>query len=284
LSVQTSDGLPVIEADASQIQQIVMNLVINAAEAVPKNRSGAVIVRTFATGLAPDILSREELTKTAATTYVVLEVEDNGSGMDAETAGKVFDPFFTTKFTGRGLGLAAVQGILRRAKGHIVVDSVPGKGSTFRVFLPASHSLAPKQQEPPPEVVQHQNTAGTILVIDDEAAVRRMMSLALERAGYQVMGAGDGMKGLSLLQQHQDSVSLVLLDMGMPEMSGKEVLSRIRALQYQVPVAICSGYSEEEVLSQFGKCEFTAFIQKPFSTDQLVQRVSQVLRAVSRGA
>jgi PAS domain S-box-containing protein len=281
LNLQAAEPVPVIETDAGQLQQVIMNLIINAAEAVPQDQPGTVTVRTY----RKEVFGSANPPELAAGTYVVLEVRDTGCGMDEETKSRIFDPFFTTKFTGRGLGLAAVQGIVRSGGGSISVESTPGKGSTFRVFLPAMSDRAapapvPTPSEPLPVVVAE----GTILVIDDEEVVRKIAHIALERAGFRVLTAADGPTGLTMLETHKSAISLVLLDMGMPEMSGKEVLARIRASGATVPVAICSGYSEPEVLRQFADCDFTAVIQKPFKAAELPDRVNRALKSAAARA
>lgn len=284
LDIRTADELPPIETDASQIQQVIMNLIVNAAEAIPENEPGAVSVWTSAEKISPssvppgftiphDVLGG---------TFVILEVHDTGCGMDEETKSKIFDPFFTTKFTGRGLGLAAVQGILRSTGGWITVESAPGQGSLFRVVIPAAHARTVTE---PMELVSEppvrQANGDTVLIIDDEEVVRQVAQIALERAGYQVLAAPDGASGLTTLEDHKNAISLVLLDMGMPEMGGKEVLDRIRASGSKVPVVICSGYSEPEVMRQFANCDFTAVIQKPFKAKELPERVARALKGYS---
>lgn len=280
--VQADDRLPCIDADSGQVQQVVMNLLINGAEAVPADRPGTVFVRTFAREFEAGTQTVESVSSHEITTgrYVVLEVEDTGSGMDEGTKKRIFDPFFTTKFTGRGLGLAAVHGILRSARGSISVESAPSKGSTFRVFFPASHEIATeKAAAPRVRNAPDGNSAYTILVIDDEASVRNVARLALERAGYKVIAAGTGAAGLQILERQQEPISLVLLDMSMPEMDGRELLTTIRLAGISVPVAVCSGYSEAEVLHRFDGCEFTTFIPKPFRAADLADRVGNVLKS-----
>ncbi len=287
LTVQAAEPLPLVETDASQMHQVLMNLIINAAEAIPENQPGTITVRTSAEEIGPGSVPAGLAipNEPAAGTYIVVEVRDTGCGMDEATKSKIFDPFFTTKFTGRGLGLAAVQGILRSTGGWISVESAPGEGSTFRVVVPAAARAAALQEplEPVEEPRAEQIAGNTILIIDDEEVVRQVAQIALERAGYQVLAAADGANGLTLLEEHKADISLVLLDMGMPEMSGKEVLKRIRASGITVPVVICSGYSEPEVLRQFADCDFTAVIQKPFKAKELPERVTRALKSVERG-
>jgi PAS domain S-box-containing protein len=280
LTLQVTGSPPPIETDAGQMQQVIMNLIINAAEAIPENQPGSIVVRTFAQEVTlampgPTVAGPPGLSPGG---YVVLEVQDTGCGMDEETKSKIFDPFFTTKFTGRGLGLAAVQGILRSAGGSISVESAPNKGSTFRVFLPAMR--VPELEttsEAIREPLEEMAPGATVLVIDDEKVVREVARVTLERAGYRVLSAVDGPAGLAMLEEHRDGISLVLLDMGMPEMGGKDVLTRIRASGVSVPVAICSGYGEPEVLRQLADCDFTTVINKPFKSAELLRRVRLAL-------
>jgi PAS domain S-box-containing protein len=281
LDVHTADELPPIETDSGQMQQVIMNLIVNAAEAIPENQTGTVSVWTSAEKIGacsapPGFAIPHDVLDGI---FVILEVHDTGCGMDEETKSKIFDPFFTTKFTGRGLGLAAVQGILRSTGGWITVESAPGQGSLFRVVVPAAQTRALTEPvEPVSEAPVEQASGDTVLIVDDEAVVRQIAQIALERAGYQVLTAADGPTGLTMLEEHKDAISLVLLDMGMPEMSGKEVLNKIRASGSKVPVVICSGYSEPEVLRQFANCDFTAVIQKPFKSKELPEGVGRALK------
>lgn len=285
LAHETADDLPMVETDSGQMQQLVMNLVINAAEAIPAARPGVVRIRTFARQIDTDSVPSgcANPYEVNPGTYVVLEVEDNGSGMDEPTKQKIFDPFFTTKFTGRGLGLAAVQGILRSVKGCIIVESEPGKGSLFRVFLPASKAATLRPEAERAISAARQDTSRyTILVIDDEDVVCQVAASALERAGFTVLTAADGATGLRMMREHP-AISLVLLDMGMPEMNGREVLAKMRGMQITVPVVICSGYSEPEVMRQFAGYEFAGVISKPFKSKELPIRVREILESISGG-
>ncbi|MBV9505908.1 MAG: response regulator [Acidobacteriia bacterium] len=274
VKLQAGRDLPDIQADAGQVQQVVMNLVINAAESVPEERQGLVVVRTRvmklnetrSTNLAGGTVEPGE--------YVVLEVEDNGTGMSEETLSRIFDPFFSTKFTGRGLGLAAVQGILRALKGGIEVETHLGEGTIFRIYFPAHARLPVADSSPPSE---RQQIEGAILVIDDEAMVREVARTALDRIGRTALTAATGEEGLKLLAENKDRIALVLLDMSMPGMSGPEVLKRMRAAAIQVPVIICSGYSEEEVYRQFAGLDVAAVIQKPFTIRRFASKFAAVL-------
>ncbi|MFN7997707.1 MAG: PAS domain S-box protein [Bryobacteraceae bacterium] len=272
--LDAAPDLPAIHGDPGQVQQLIMNLVINAAEAIPEERLGTVSVRTrvqevSAHGLANCIWGDQ----LRPGTYVVLEVEDNGSGISPDLIGRIFDPFFTTKFTGRGLGLAAAHGIVRSHHGAIQVDSLPGRGSTFRVLFPAAPGVAAEV-----EAFEHEDLTGTgtILVIDDEEVVRSTASRTLEHLGYTVMTARNGEEGLDLLRKHAGSISLVLLDMTMPELSGEETFRQLRLQNPDVTVLLSSGYSEVEAARRFPSKDIAGFVQKPYTATRLGRIVREV--------
>jgi CheY-like chemotaxis protein len=251
-----------------------MNLILNAAESIDE-RGGRVEVRTF----VRDVLEGEDCYNAlgyavASGRYIGLQVSDTGCGMDEKTRAKIFEPFFTTKFTGRGLGLAAVQGIVRTLQGLIAVSSVPDEGSVFTVLLPVRE--VPPVPTAGSEPV-HPAGQATILVIDDEEIVRATTRAALERAGYSVLLADGGVNGIKTFHGHRDELDLILLDLGMPGKSGIEVLREIRQTDSSVPVVIASGYSEEEVARQFDGVMISGIVQKPFTSARLVEGVAKVL-------
>ena len=279
LNLALADGLPPVDADAAQIRQIVMNLVTNASDSIDE-RSGAVTVSTGLTYAGRDDLHQTCLAEDIPEGYYVyLEIADTGCGMDEQTRSKLFDPFFTTKFTGRGLGLAAVLGIVRGHGGAIRVDSSPGEGSTFRVLLPCSEKsldtvaampeAAPTAGSPPP--------GGTILIIEDEETVRTATRLILERRGYTVLTATNGREGAELFRQCADEVSAVLLDMTMPHLDGPQTFRRLRQVRRDVPVVLCSGYTEADAVQRFGEEGLAGFLQKPFSLDDLLGKLRRAL-------
>lgn len=284
LTVQAPSDLAPVKGDPGQLQQVVMNLVMNAAEAIDQARGGSVRVRTSGENFTAEEIQKIGLiTGTlAAGPYIVVEIEDSGSGMDEETKEKIFDPFFTTKFTGRGLGLSAVQGIVRGQKGALELKSALGSGSTFRVYLPAASARNVLEQSNAP-TVQNRGT-GTILVVDDEEMVRRMIQLSLENGGFAVRLAASGEEAIAILtDKSEDPISLLLLDLSMPGMSGKQAMEQMKMLGVRIPVLICSGYSEEEISLEFSGLDIAGFVKKPFTGRQLADMVSGVLHPELRG-
>ncbi len=274
LRLELERELPPIEADPSQIQQIVMNLVLNAAEAI--DARGTVLVTTgvqdvdarYASGLlAPGDL--------AVGRYVFLEVHDTGSGMDEAMQAKIFDPFFTTKFTGRGLGLAAVLGIVKAHHGAIKVYSSPGKGTTFKVYFAASAGAPEPKEAKPSDAFRG---SGLVLVIDDDAGVRLVLKHLLEYFGFEVLEAADGRAGVGVFAARAAEVKLVIVDMTMPELSGEETFRGLRGLRADVPVILSSGFNEVEATRRFCAKGLSAFLPKPFTPDDLARCIRAALR------
>ncbi|MEO8593874.1 MAG: PAS domain S-box protein [Candidatus Solibacter sp.] len=281
LEMNLQRGLPYIEADLRQVQQIAMNLVINAAEAI--EGEGLIRVSTTCVSLDSEAFIEEGLRHLSAGEYVVLEVRDTGTGMDDCTKGKVFDPFFTTKFTGRGLGLAAVWGIVRRHGGGIQLTTAPGQGSTFRVYLPAVPRPAKEDDGGVREREREADPGrGAILVVDDDAMVRRVSQQTLERRGFHVISAENGREAVDRVRRDDKRIALVVLDLSMPVMSGEEAYRAIKAIRPELPVLISSGYSEGIASDRFGGKDMGEFIQKPYTADGLADRVRQMLGEVHR--
>ena len=230
LELAIANALPAIQADPTQIQQIVLNLVINASEAIG-DEAGRVGLRVEPCPGGPEVAADLEPGE-----YVLIEVEDSGCGMDPATAVRVFDPFFTTKFTGRGLGLAVVQGIVRGHGGVLDVTSDPGRGTRIRVWLPIAEADAEPVQWPRAEPAGTVERSGRILVVDDEKMVRESTTLMLESEGFEVLTAANGAEALAQFRRQPDDLRLVILDLTMPEMGGEEVLAEIKALRPQQPV------------------------------------------------
>ena len=274
LRLELGRELPAVEGDAVQIQQLVMNLVINAAEAVGAGRPGHVIIRTGMCGPETQVRDTVSGQTLPAGQYVYVQVEDNGGGMDEATRARIFDPFFTTKFTGRGLGLAAALGIVRGHRGAIQLTTQPGEGTTFLVFFPAAQAVVASSA--PAEVATSRSLAGsgTILVVDDEDVVRGAARAALERYGYRVLIAENGARAVELFRRYADRVDAVLLDVSMPVMDGAETIQRLRAIRPRVPVVVTSGFGEREAMRRFHGEAVDAFLQKPYRA----ARVAQVIR------
>jgi CheY-like chemotaxis protein len=275
LNCEFADNLPPIEADPSQVRQVAMNLVINASEAIG-DKEGIITISTGTVLCDKNYLQKNHfLEPPSPDTYVFLEVHDTGCGMDAETKSKIFDPFFTTKFTGRGLGLAAVLGIMRQHKGAIKVISEPGKGTTFMILFPISTKTAPQPHpEAPPESWLG---SGTIMVVDDEAAVRNVTRIILERAGFSVLTAANGREAIKLFQKHAGKIACVILDLTMPHMNGEEAYRELRRISSDVPVIMASGYNEQEIAKHFTEQDPPEFIGKPFEPNALMAKLHNAI-------
>jgi two-component system cell cycle sensor histidine kinase/response regulator CckA len=270
------EALPAIRADATQVRQVVMNLITNASDAIG-DRSGLITVRTGVMTVDWEYLGTTYLDDALPEgDYVYVEVGDTGCGMDEATKAKIFDPFFTTKFTGRGLGLAAVLGIVRGHQGAIKVYSEIGRGTTFRVLFPSSDQPAAevdRAADAEPAWRGH----GTILVIDDEETVRAVASRVLEQIGFTVHAARNGRQGLELLTRHADDVVLALLDLTMPDMNGQEAFHELRRIRPDVRVILSSGYTEQDATAQFAGEGLAGFIQKPYNAGSLITKIRDVL-------
>jgi signal transduction histidine kinase/CheY-like chemotaxis protein len=278
LRLELAEDLPPIEADAAQIQQVVMNLVINSGEAIPEGQNGAVLITTGVQDV-DDAYIRTAVPgfDVKQGRYVTLEVHDTGVGIAPDVISRIFDPFFTTKFAGRGLGLAAVRGIVQGHGGAMKVYSTPGQGATFKLLFPASRSKDRKRFEKAAKQ-SSLNGSGTVLVIDDEEIVRRTARATLERFGYKVVMAEDGRQGLDEFRRLAGRVDVVLLDMTMPVMSGEETFRELRLIRPDVQVILSSGYNEVEAIRHFAGKGLAGFIQKPYTAARLAQAIRSVLK------
>lgn len=285
VELRLEKNLPCIEADSGQIQQLVMNLIINGAEAM-EGAEGRVIITTHGADVDKTLISHTFANHDISPgKYVCLEVQDTGCGMSEDTKAKIFDPFFTTKFTGCGRGLAAVSGIVRGHKGALRVYSSPGEGTTFKVFFPsivgnaiAGNAIDGIAREPGAVAgFRSLEDRGTILLVDDEDIVRRLGRTCLERKGYQVIVASNGKEGVEIFRARPTEIILVILDMTMPVMGGEEALGLLRQTCPDLPVIVSSGYSEVEVIRRFTKYGVTHFIQKPYTASALLTKVKSVL-------
>jgi PAS domain S-box-containing protein len=276
LTFNLAQTLPALKGDAAQLRQVMMHLLVNASEAIGSH-IGTLTVTTGAIQATPDYLAQTRFTpQLPEGTYVYLEVSDTGCGMNEDTLAKIFEPFFTTKATGRGLGLSAVLGIVRGHNGALKIHSELGRGTTVRVLLPALQA----ESTPPTPLAQPaatKPTPGSILVIDDEAAVRAVAARMLERQGFNVFQASNGREGLRLLQTQGMDIQCVLLDMTMPELSGQEVFQLLRQQWPQLRILIMSGYAEKETLEKFSEQRWSGFLQKPFTSTELQEKIMQIL-------
>jgi PAS domain S-box-containing protein len=267
--------LPLVEADATQMHQIIMNLVINASEAIG-DRSGFIDVTTGCMECSRDCLQNVWLDENLAEgRYIYLEISDNGCGMDTDTLTRLFDPFFTTKFTGRGLGMAAVLGIVRGHKGTIKVYSVPGKGTSFKILLPASDKPAEPISSEVPVTLWH--GSGNVLLVDDEESVRSIGAEMLGELGYTVITANDGQEALDIFRQTPD-IAFVILDLTMPHLDGEQCFRELRRLKPDVKVIMSSGFNEQEVTQKFAGKGLAGFIQKPYRFAVLSEAITSIFR------
>jgi PAS domain S-box-containing protein len=270
------DDLPAVEVDTAQIRQVVMNLIMNASDAIGK-KSGIISITTGAMKCKDAYLHTTFLNDNLTEgVYVYIEVSDTGAGMDKETQAKIFDPFFTTKFTGRGLGLAAVLGIMRGHNGAIKIYSEPGKGTSFKVLFPCSDKTA-SPLNTNSEKAQPWKAEGTILIIDDEDTIRALGRQALEKAGFKVITAADGREGIKIFKKEKKSITAVLLDMTMPHMSGEETFREMRLINTNVKVLLSSGYNEQEATNNFAGKGLAGFLQKPYRTSDLISKIKEVI-------
>jgi PAS domain S-box-containing protein len=280
LNLSLDDAMPLTMADASQMQQVAMNLLVNAAEAIGE-RAGEITVATGAGYFSAAQLQPSRIdARPPAGEYVFMRVRDSGHGMDAAVQSRIFEPFFTTKFTGRGLGLPAVLGIVREHRGALLVDSAPGLGATITVLLPiveqpvvaTVQSADERTDESPPAA---QNV--TLLFVDDEDMLREIFQTVAEQWGYRVVLAAHGREAIGLFATHGDEVDCVLLDLMMPYVGGLGVFEAIRAQRPDIPVILMSGFDEHDATQQFTVKGLNAFVQKPYRISDLRQTLDRVL-------
>ncbi|MEM9558302.1 MAG: PAS domain S-box protein [Acidobacteriota bacterium] len=276
LELRLAGDLPAVDVDRAQLSQALMNLVRNAAEALPEGR-GEIVLSTDVRSVDRTLLERAAPTESLpAGDYVALTVRDDGVGMDDSVKTRVFDPFFTTKFTGRGLGLAAVLGIVRGHQGAILIESAPGQGASFTLMLPPAEIEQQAEPEPPPPPTQG-SARETVLLVDDDTEVRTMARRMLERMGFDVLEARDGRHAVEVYGAHADTVDAVLLDLAMPEMDGVATFHALRAVRSDVRVVLTSGYGEDTTTERFGAAAPDAFLQKPFRQTELLLALDKVL-------
>jgi PAS domain S-box-containing protein len=288
LTLRSSAAPCVVEADPGQLQQLIVNLVTNASEAVGDG-PGEVTLSTGVTHCDAATLERSRVDeKPAPGTYAYVEVSDTGSGMSEATLGRIFEPFFSTKLTGRGLGMSAVMGIVQGHKGAIMVSSAERKGTTVRVLLPVSGCSGPEAQ-PPAETSRSELAdvtfqAGTVLIVDDEAVVRMTCRQYIERLGYRSLAAASGEEAVELYKAHTATITCVILDLTMPGMDGVATFSELRRHDPHVVVILSSGYAEEEALRLFAEARPAGFLQKPYRINELRTKIRAALDSTDSSA
>lgn len=277
LRLDLAADLPSIEADASQLRQVVLNLVINASEAIG-DKSGAITVSTGAMECDEHYLRgafQGELLTPGQ--YVFVEVADTGCGIDKAVQGRIFDPFFTTKFTGRGLGLAVVLGIVRRHGGAIHLHTQMNRGTEFRMLFPASRRTVAVDASSP--AVDTWQGTGVILLVDDDETVRSVGKRMIERLGFRVLTAADGREGLEVFRAHLDTITCVLLDLTMPHMDGEAAFKELRRIRPDVRIILSSGYTEHDLSNRLSGLGVQEFIQKPYRLTQLREVLRETVEA-----
>ena len=274
-----AEKVPRIRGDVSQIRQVAMNLITNASEAIG-DRTGVITISIRGVELRAG-----ELEKTVppgglpAGRYVRLEVSDTGAGMSEETMQKIFDPMFTTKITGRGLGLASLLNVVQRHNGAVEVRSQLGHGSVFLIYFPIDTASENAGVEEAPVAVAEWRGCGTAMIVDDEKAIRNVASALLQRFGFRVITAADGLEAVDLYAGNSGEITLLLMDLNMPRLNGLEATERIRRINPKVPVLFMSGYSREQVVERFGERPHTDFIKKPFQSNELLGGIRSIMEA-----
>ena len=273
LELQLEPELKTVLADPGQLEQVLMNLVVNAKDAMPKG--GRLTIRTENIASAKELANIREPNPGA---YIGLYVTDTGEGMEKEVLNKIFDPFFTTKETGKGtgLGLSTVFGIIKQSDGYIHVDSTPGKGSTFSIYIPQVKQTA-KEEKPTPKESVPKDGNKTILVIEDEKGVRSMITKTLKLYGYKSFTAENGVQGLEVFEAEKEHIDCILCDVVMPGMSGMEMIKRVQETAPELPAIFMSGYTDDEMIRHGIKEDGIHFLQKPFNPDDLVRLIRKIL-------
>jgi PAS domain S-box-containing protein len=282
LVVEPMRGTGRVKVDPSQMQQVLMNLAVNARDAMPNGGRIGVSIRDVEVAEAAAL----HQTNLPPGPYVALAVSDTGTGMSAETAAHIFEPFFTTKEQGKGtgLGLSTVYGIVEQSRGHIQVQSELDRGTTFTIHLPRVEEPLAAAGPPADAAPRLRTTSRTVLVVDDEPEVLELATEILKRVGYSVLQAGDGAAALEVAQRHDGEIHLLVTDMVMPGLSGRDLAERLRALRSALPVLYISGYVQETAARVALAGEHSAFVAKPFTPQVLTDRVRELLATAEAGA
>ncbi|HCC57222.1 MAG TPA: hybrid sensor histidine kinase/response regulator [Solibacterales bacterium] len=272
--IEPSADIGMVHADPGQIEQVIMNLAVNARDAM--TNGGTLVIETANVELGEPYTSKHMTVKSGR--YISLSVTDTGIGMDEKTASQVFDPFFTTKgkHQGTGLGLSTVYGILKQSGGAVDVYSEPGRGTSVKVYLPRVDEAAPAPQPAAAPVLPEAEGRETVLVVEDEEAVRRLVLTTLERHGYKVVMASSGVEALHFVRDHTAPIQLLITDLVMPQMGGAEVVKRMRRKRPNIAVLCMSGYTDRSI-QRTRSIAGLDFLQKPFTPTQLLQKVRQIL-------
>ena len=277
IDIQTAlaDDLGHVFADPGQLEQVLMNLAVNARDAMPNG--GRLTIETAAVDLDEEYVSKHPDAATGP--HIMLAVSDDGEGMSAETKERLFEPFFTTKEKGRGtgLGLATVYGIVKQSGGHIRVYSEPGHGTTFKIYLSRAEGM--KSATRPPPRVSELRGSETVLVVEDEEAVRMLAKRILQSAGYDVITAANAGEALLECEKHAERIQLVLTDVIMPKLSGRELADRLKVMCLGLRILFMSGYTDNAIVHHGVLDAGTHFIAKPFNTHDLLRKVRQTLAA-----
>jgi two-component system cell cycle sensor histidine kinase/response regulator CckA len=267
-----------VEVDVTQLSQVVLDLVGNAADAIGE-QPGAIQVRTRALHVDEQLLKQACVNPGIAPgPYACLEVEDDGCGMDEQVRRKLFDPFFTTKVSARGLGLAAVLGIVTSHRGTILLRSAPARGSCFSVLLPVARTATERPGVDAGRAADQARRRGLVLVVDDEEPVREVTCEVLESLGYEVLQAEGGRRACELFGAQRARIDLVLLDMSMPEMNGEQTLHELRAIRPDVRIVLMTGYAEDDVQLRFEPDQLAGFLAKPFAKRELGEVIERAMK------
>jgi CheY-like chemotaxis protein len=276
LITKPENNLGRTRADAGQIEQVIMNLVVNSKDAMPNG--GKITIQTANVSLDDDW--RREYSYIKPGPYVMLSVSDNGQGMDKETQSRIFEPFFTTKEKGKGtgLGLSTVYGIVKQSGGYVFAQSEVAKGTTFRIYLPRVEDAA-EPMSPSHTAKTSLRGSETVLLVEDEESVRQLVRETLAARGYNVLEADDGQKALEIASSHADTIHMLVTDVVMPGMSGRELANLLVQTRPQIKVLYLSGYTEDAIIHQGALDSGTAFLQKPFTLQMLSRKVRDVLNS-----